>query len=506
MKLKKILTFALACFMVLSCASGLMTVSAEENTDPYAPTNEEQIQMYTGDKGDALGSCGKDQSFGAMVSIPEGKRLTQINFPYLATYNQNVNTIVFNVYQWDTDYKTTIQGEILAQVTKYNQVDNDPLDVILPTNRNLTGDLLWTATYVDGSKEMTPWKAGGPVGIATYFLKGRECDPFCFSVTTADALTTLPTSHTATFVAEGTEVGKVTFYEGDQVLYNIPECPPKEGFYADWDSYTLGTEDITINAIYSDASGAVKPEIPDATNITGFAEKHGTYLVPEGCMSKINRDGTASFKGVWGVDDEIDAYITINYCNYMNNYYEGFGSRSDIPNKSHKFNVVAFKVKAPAVAGDTVPTLTVTVGRNTEVYCNGVANTIKCDGTEEYWIFDFTDQPEFSSDFINVMKLNWAYSIGEESNLNAELVLMGFRFFDTLEDALSATGGEESTEAPTEKPTEAPTEVPTEAPTAAPEDEETAPAGGEKGCASVMGSAAVILTAVAAAFVLKKKD
>ena len=345
------------------------------------------------------------------------------------------------------------------------------------------------------------------MGIATYFMLGRECDPFCFSVTTADALTTLPTAHTATFVAEGTEVGKVTFYEGDQVLYNIPECPPEEGFYADWDSYTLGTEDITINAIYSDASGAVKPEIQDAANITAFAEAHSPFFIPEGCTSKINRDGTISFGAAWEVDSEIDAYFTINYCNYMMKHYENFKFRSDIPNKSHQYNVVAFKVKAPAVAGDSNPNLLVSVGRNnTETYCNNVANTIKCDGTEEYWIFDFTDQPEFSSDYINTMKLNWAYSIGEEDNLDAELVLIGFRFFDTLEDALSATGGEESTEAPTEKPTEAPTEVPTEAPTAAPEDEETAPAGGEKGCASVMGSAAVILTAVAAAFVLKKKD
>ncbi len=72
------------------------------------------------------------------------------------------------------------------------------------------------------------------------------------------------------------------------------------------------------------------------------------------------------------------------------------------------------------------------------------------------------------------------------------------------------------TEAPTEEPTEAPTEEPTEAPsdaaTEAPTDAATnAPSAGtdpvdEKGCASVIGSVAVILTAAAAAVVLKKKD
>ncbi len=506
--MKRIITFLLTLLMMLSCLSCLMPASAEEATDPYAPANEELQQMFTGEQGAALGSFGKGQSFGAMVSVPEGKRLTQINFHALATYNNNSNTIVFRVYQWNNDYQTTVQGQILAQVTKRNQVDNDPLDIKLPTNRNLTGDLLWTATFEGGEKQITPWKAGGPVGATQYFSLGNECDAFCFSITMADALTTLPATHTATFVAEGTEIGKITFFEGDTELYGVPECPPKEGFYADWETYTLGKEDITINAVYSDASGAVKPGVPDATHITAFAEVHNNYLIPEGCYSQVNRDGTASFVGSWEVDDDIDAYVTINYCTFMVKYFEGYSSRNDLPNKNHKYNVVAFKVKAPAVSADSMPNLLVTVGRNnTEVYCNKVANTIKCDGNEEYWIFDFSDESDFSSDFINTMKLNWAYSMGTEENLNAEFVLMGFQFFDTLDDAMRATGGEEMTEAPTEAPTEVPTEVPTEAPTTPEATEKPAEEPREeKGCASMMASATVVLTAVAAAYALKKKN
>ena len=392
MNFKKIMTLLLAFLMTLSCLSGMMMVSADEGADDkFAPTNEEQIQMFAGAQTNtSLGGYGVGQTLGAMVSVPEGKRLTQINFPALATYSNNTNYIVFRVYQWDTDYETTIQGEVLAQAFKRNQHDNDPLDIILPTNRNLTGDLLWVATYESGEAKMTTWKAEGPVGIATYFAQGKECDAFCFSITTADALTTLPATHTATFVVEGTELAKTTFYEGDTVLYNIPECPPKEGFYADWENYTLGNEDVTINAVYTDASGDVKEEIPDATNVTGFAEKHDKYLKAEGCMTKVNRDGSASFIGTWSVDDEIDAYLTIDYCNFMMKCYEGYGSRNDLPNKSHKYNVLAFKVKAPAVAAESAPNLTVVVGRNTEIYGVKVANEIKCDGTEEYWIFDFS--------------------------------------------------------------------------------------------------------------------
>ncbi len=75
--------------------------------------------------------------------------------------------------------------------------------------------------------------------------------------------------------------------------------------------------------------------------------------------------------------------------------------------------------------------------------------------------------------------------------------------------------GEATTEAPTEEPTEAPTEEPTEEATDAPtgeagtktEDKTDAPdTGDDEGCASVVGSVAVLMAAAAAAVVLKKKD
>ena len=159
------------------------------------------------------------------------------------------------------------------------------------------------------------------------------------------------------------------------------------------------------------------------------------------------------------------------------------------------------------MALDSDPNMTVIVGRDTEIYGKEVANQIKCDGTEEYWIFDFSDEPDFYSDVINNISINWAYSMGEESNLGAEFVLMGFQFFDTLDAALAATGGEEATEAPTEEKTEAPeTEAPaTQAPeTQAPDNQETEPA--KSGCGSVIGFGAVAVLAAAAAAVALKKD
>ncbi len=508
MNAKRIFALLLSLLMVVTSLTAMMTVSADETEDKFAPTNEELTQMYVGGQGGALGGFGPGSSFGAMVSVPAGKRLTQINFHALATYNTNVNHIEFKVYQWDTDYATSVKGEVLAIATKTNHTDNAPLDLKLPTNRNLTGDLLWVATYVSGDSQMTPWLASeGPVGTAMYFGNGKECAAFCFSMTTADELTVTPNSYTATFVADGTEVAKVKFLEGDTVLYNIPEVPAKDGYWADWAPYTLGNADVTIEAVYTDASDAVKPEIKDPANVTAFAESHISYLRGEGCVAKVNRDGTVSFTGGWEVDADIDAYAKINYLQFMQKNLEGFKSKNDLPNKSHKYKVIVLKVKAPAVALDSDPNMTVIVGRDTEIYGKEVANQIKCDGTEEYWIFDFSDEPDFYSDVINNISINWAYSMGEESNLGAEFVLMGFQFFDTLEDALTATGGEEATEAPTEEKTEAPeTEAPaTQAPdTQAPVVDDTEPA--KSGCGSVIGFGAVAVLAAAAAAVALKKD
>ncbi len=53
--------------------------------------------------------------------------------------------------------------------------------------------------------------------------------------------------HTATFMADGEIVEAVPF----KLLGDEPEVPEKEGYYGYWESYTLGDEDITINAVYS---------------------------------------------------------------------------------------------------------------------------------------------------------------------------------------------------------------------------------------------------------------
>ncbi len=558
MNAKRILALLLSVLMVAACF--VSVASADDAADKFAPTNEEPIQLYDGAQGAAYGGFGKGGSFGAKVTVAAGKRLTQINFHALATYNNNTNQIAFRVYQWDTDYKTTVNGTVLAQTTIFNHVDNAPLDVILPTNRNLTGELLWTATYIDGGSQMTPWGTDGTgADGVTFFGNGVAGGPFCCGITIGDALTVEPATYTATFVADGEEIGKETFLEGDKELINIPEVPAKEGFWADWEAYTLGNADITINAVYTDASGAIKPEILDATKMTAFSEDHASYLRGEGCTSKVNRDGSVSFIGNWALDGDIDAYATINYLQLMKKYYEGYDSQKSLPNKSHQYNVVAVKVVAPPVSLESDPNMTVIVGRNTEIYGIDVANEIKCNNSVEYWIFDFSEEADFTSDTINSMKINWAYAYGEEDNLGAEFKILGFQFFDNMEEAVAATDKEladmpqDSVEDATANPDDEPADTSKDdepadtskddepadtskddepadtskddqpadsskpADSAKPDDSSKAEGttsasdaeteGEKSGCGAVVGFGAVaVLAAAAAAVVLKKKD
>ena len=56
--------------------------------------------------------------------------------------------------------------------------------------------------------------------------------------------------YVATFVADGQTVAERTFYKGDTSL-SQPFVPTKAGYTGEWESYTLGEENITIKAVYT---------------------------------------------------------------------------------------------------------------------------------------------------------------------------------------------------------------------------------------------------------------
>lgn len=82
-------------------------------------------------------------------------------------------------------------------------------------------------------------------GTATVTLENLAAD----TSVVVNATVVVPT-HTVTFVADGVTVGTVTFAEGDTAVAE-PDVPPKEHYTGVWPSYSLGTTDITVEAVYT---------------------------------------------------------------------------------------------------------------------------------------------------------------------------------------------------------------------------------------------------------------
>ena len=68
-------------------------------------------------------------------------------------------------------------------------------------------------------------------------------------------------THTVTFIADGSLVGTVTFSEGDASITE-PTVPEKEGYTGVWSTYTLGTTDVYVTAIYTEIPAEPTPEMP----------------------------------------------------------------------------------------------------------------------------------------------------------------------------------------------------------------------------------------------------
>lgn len=261
---------------------------------------------------------------------------------------------------------------------------------------------------------------------------------------------------------------------------------------------------MSVSAEEAEIPGA----IADATTIPSFVEAYNAKLTTSGCDKTFNEDGSMTLTGNWTAEsDSAVGELTIQYKNLMEDHFTGYDSYKKLPNNGGANQVVAFRVAAPAISLSYISELEIEVGRGPDAMtCYGeMVNEIKCDGNEEWWIYDFTKDGSFDQ-YMMKIKLIWCDDLADETNVGAAFTVYEMKMFKNAEEALAATGATklpEKTAKPTEAPTEPVTEPATEAPTQAPVETE-APKGG---CGAVVGSsAAMVLSAVAAFVALKKKN
>ena len=130
---------------------------------------DETLILGLRDPAGAPFSGAPDMKFGQRGQIGENI-LKKVTIMDLATYaDGNTNTWSFKVWQWNTDYATTVAGEPLFAITGENHQDNATFVMDIPVELFIGGDIYYEIEYLTGSGCFTAWPATDVVaGLETY--------------------------------------------------------------------------------------------------------------------------------------------------------------------------------------------------------------------------------------------------------------------------------------------------------------------------------------------------
>ena len=115
------------------------------------------------------GPFGATKTFGQRYNIG-ASILKAITVESMATYDDgDVNTWSLKVWQWNTDYATTVAAEPLFIKLGENHKNNSHFSVLIE-GVEIKGDFYYEVEYLTGSKQFTGWTAQGTVieGLETY--------------------------------------------------------------------------------------------------------------------------------------------------------------------------------------------------------------------------------------------------------------------------------------------------------------------------------------------------
>ena len=124
------------------------------------------------------------KKFGQRGQIGENF-LKNVTIVDLATYaDNNTNTWSFKVWQWDTDYATTVAGEPLFVKEGENAPDNTTFSMDIPAELGIRGDIYYEIEYLSGTGTFTGWTAKDVVpGLETYVAGELKAGGYAASIT-----------------------------------------------------------------------------------------------------------------------------------------------------------------------------------------------------------------------------------------------------------------------------------------------------------------------------------
>ncbi len=105
-------------------------------------------------------------------------------------------------------------------------------------------------------------KSGDTIDIAYIKFFATEADALAYAAAAFPDDVVKAPEHTASFLVDGKVIYTVPFAEGDKTLKE-PVVPLRPGYTGAWEPYTLGTTDITVNAVYTSTSTETVPPMPE---------------------------------------------------------------------------------------------------------------------------------------------------------------------------------------------------------------------------------------------------
>ena len=114
----------------------------------------------------------KDGDIAVRVTVPEGYLLRSVTGLASPTYTETENcNAVAKIYAWDTDYDTTVAGNVLATAEEKNHVDNQNMPFVF--DNPVRGDLLIVFS-ASGTGSVGFWCGNGKGVAAATFFNGQE--------------------------------------------------------------------------------------------------------------------------------------------------------------------------------------------------------------------------------------------------------------------------------------------------------------------------------------------